>query len=131
MGMPRLAIVLCCLLAAPAALAFSAGAAQAYTYKSARKLYDDCAAPATLKNGAPTVRRLHCLEFLKQALNAWNLTQDNGICSAHIGKELPDAYVKYWQKRGLGVLKGEFRSAEASANDFLDSQKQPCRPRQH
>lgn len=111
-------------------LALSAGAAHAYTYKSARKLYDDCAAPATLKNGAPTARREQCLGYLKQALNAWNLTQDNGTCSAHVGEGLADAYVKYWQKRGLGVLKGEFRSAEASANDFLDSQKQPCKPRQ-
>jgi hypothetical protein len=121
-----------------AGLAFSAAAAQAqttsttYHYKSARRLYDDCAAPAMLKSGVPTANRERCTGFLTQALNAWNLTQENGVCSAHSGKELPDAYVAYWKKRGLGVLKGEFRSAEASANDFLNSQKQRCpdRPRQ-
>lgn len=121
------------LIAIAAALALSTAAAHAaYTYKSARKLYDDCAAPAKLKSGAPTVKREQCTAYLNQILDAWNLNQDNGVCSAHSGSELPDAYVRYWQKRGLGVLKGEFRSAEASVNDFLDSQKQRCpdRPRQ-
>jgi hypothetical protein len=113
-------------LAIAAVLALSAGAADAYTYRTARKLYDDCAAPATLKSGVPTAQRQRCTGYLGQVLNAWNLNQDIGVCSAHTGKGLPDAYVAYWKKRGLGVLKGEFRSAEASVNDFLDSQKQPC-----
>ncbi|HZB92357.1 MAG TPA: hypothetical protein VE397_13000 [Stellaceae bacterium] len=114
-------------MAIVAVLAVSTAAAHAaYTYKSARKLYDDCAAPAKLKNGAPTVKREQCTAYLNQVLSAWNLNQDNGVCSAHTGGQLPDAYVHYWQKRGLGVLKGEFRSAEASVNDFLDSQRQHC-----
>lgn len=113
-------------LAVGAILALSATAADAYTYRSARKLYDDCAAPAMLKSGVPTVQRERCISYLGQILNAWNLNQDVGICSTHTGKALPDAYVAYWRKRGLGVLKGEFRSAEHSVNDFLDSQKRPC-----
>lgn len=108
------------------ALVLSAAGAHAYTYKRARLLYDDCAAPAKLANGAPTARRQRCAAYLNQVLNAWNLNQDPGVCSRHVGAELPDAYVHYWQSRGLGVLSGEFRSAEASVTDFLDSQKQRC-----
>lgn len=110
------------------ALALSGSGAGAYTYKTARGLYQDCAGPATLKNGAPALRRERCAEYLEDVLNAWNLNQDNGVCSRHVGAELPDAYVQYWRARGLGFLSGEFRSAETSVNDFLDSQKQPCPP---
>jgi len=109
-------------------LAVPAGAASAAEYHSARALYADCAAPAMLKNGAPTERREQCADYIDHVFNAWNLNQDNGICSRHVGYQLPDAYVQYWRTRGLGFLMGEFRSAEASVNDFLDSQKQPCPP---
>lgn len=109
-----------------AGLALSSRDAEAYTYKTARGLYEDCAAPATLNSGAPAQQRERCADYLESLFNAWNLNQDNGICSRHVGAELPDAYVRYWRARGLGFLSGEFRSAEASVNDFLDSQKQPC-----
>jgi hypothetical protein len=107
-------------------LALSASAAQAYTYRSSRKLFDDCAAPATLKSGVPTAARQRCTSYLTQVLNAWNLNQDVGVCSTYVGNALADAYVAYWSKRGRGALGGEFRSAERSVNDFLDSQKRPC-----
>ena len=113
-------------LTAAAALLLLAAGAHAATYKRARLLYDDCAAPAKLASGVPTTRRQRCTAYLNQVLNAWNLAQDPGTCSRHVGAELPDAYVAYWHKRGLGLLGGEFRSAEASVNDFLDSQKQRC-----
>jgi hypothetical protein len=116
-------------IAIAAALVLSAAAAQAYTYKSARRLYEDCAAPAVSQTGVATIRREQCTDYLNQVLNAWNLNQDNGVCSAHVGAALPDAYVRYWRKRGLGFLSGELRSAERSVNDFLDSQKQACRHR--
>lgn len=116
------------LTAAAALLVLWTGAAAAQEYKTARSLYADCAAPATLKNGAPSGARERCNDYLDRVFNAWNLNQDNGVCSRHVGPQLPDAYVKYWRSRGLGVLSGEFRSAEASVNDFLDSQKQPCPP---
>lgn len=116
------------LVATVLALSLASGAASAYAYRSARGLFQDCAAPAKLGNGAPTERRERCADYLQQVFNAWNLNQDNGICSRHVGSELPDAYVQYWRTRGLGFLAGEFRSAEASVNDFLDSQKQPCPP---
>jgi hypothetical protein len=102
------------------------GSADAYAYRTARGLYQDCAAPARMRNGVPTVQRERCNDYLEQALNAWNLNQDNGICSRHSGAALPDAYVRYWKARGLGVLKGEFTSAEASVYEFLDSQRQRC-----
>ncbi|MGO8918524.1 MAG: hypothetical protein ACLQJR_21700 [Stellaceae bacterium] len=111
-----------------AALALSSGRAEADAYKTARGLYEDCAAPATLQSGASAPQRARCADYLESVLNAWNLNQDNGVCSRHVGAELPDAYVQYWRARGLGFLSGEFRSAEASVNDFLDSQKQPCPP---
>jgi hypothetical protein len=116
------------LIAAALLLAVSDGAASAAEYHSARTLYDDCAAPAVLKDGAPTDQRERCADYIDRVFNAWNLNQDNGVCSRHVGYGLPDAYVKYWRTRGLGFLKGEFRSAEASVNDFLDSQRQPCPP---
>jgi len=111
-----------------AALALWSGIAEADAYKTARGLYEDCAAPTTLANGAATQQRVRCGDYLESLLNAWNLNQDNGVCSSHVGSDLPDAYVQYWRARGLGFLSGEFRSAEASVNDFLDSQKQPCPP---
>jgi hypothetical protein len=117
------------MIAAALALAASTGGAHAaYTYKRARLLYDDCAAPAKLASGAPTTRRERCAAYLNHALSAWNLAQDPGTCSRAVGAQLPDAYVRYWHGRGLGLLGGEFRSAEASVNDFLDSQKRPCPP---
>jgi hypothetical protein len=116
-------------LAAAAALsALLSSAASAQEYKTARGLFADCEAPATLKDGAPSSARERCADYLDRVFNAWNLNQDNGVCSRHVGAQLPDAYVKYWRARGLGILSGEFRSAEASVNDFLDSQKQPCPP---
>jgi len=116
------------LIAAALLLALSTGAASAVEYHSARSLYDDCAAPSMLKNGAPTERRESCADYIDRVFNAWNLNQDNGTCSRHVGYQLPDAYVQYWRQRGLGLFKGEFRSAESSVNDFLDSQRQSCPP---
>lgn len=116
------------LLVAATLLALSGAAAAAQEYKTARSLFTDCAAPAIVANGAPSEARARCADYLDRVFNAWNLNQDNGVCSRHIGAQLPDAYVKYWRARGLGILSGEFRSAEASVNDFLDSQKQPCPP---
>jgi uncharacterized membrane protein len=115
-------------LAVAALLALSSGAGAAQEYKTARSLFEDCAATAALKSGAQSEPRERCADYLDRVFNAWNLNQDNGVCSRHVGAQLPDAYVKYWRNRGLGFLSGEFRSAEASVNDFLDSQKQPCPP---
>jgi hypothetical protein len=116
------------LLAAAMLLALSPGPAAAQEYKSARSLFTDCAAPATIKSGAPSGPRERCADYLDRVFNAWNLNQEPGTCSRHVGGQLPDAYVQYWRARGLGFASGEFRSAEVSVNDFLDSQKQPCPP---
>jgi hypothetical protein len=107
------------LLAGLLALSSLGGAAEAAAYKTARGLFRDCAVEQS-------ARRQHCADYLAQLLDDWNLNQDNGVCSRHVGSELPDAYVQYWRGRGLGGLAGEFRSAEASVNEFLDSQRQPC-----
>jgi len=109
---------------AVAVIAAATDDALAYSYKTARGLYRDCNAAAD--GGDAAIRRQHCAEYLTQMLDAWNLDQAPGVCSRRIGEELPHAYVKYWRKRGLGFLSGEFRSAESSVIDFFNSQKQAC-----
>jgi len=111
--------------AAVTILAAATGNASAYSYKTARGLYRDCNA-AVSGGGDAAIRRQHCAEYLTQMLDAWNLDQAPGVCPRHIGDKLPHAYVKYWRKRGLGFLSGEFRSAESSVIDFFNSQKQAC-----
>jgi hypothetical protein len=98
----------------------SVGPVHAYAYKTARGLYRDCAA------GASPEKRRRCADYIEQIFNNWNLNQDNGICSQHVGKELPDAYLDYWRARGIGFMSGISTSAETSVNEFLDSQKQAC-----
>jgi hypothetical protein len=103
---------------------FTVGNAPAATYETARGLYRDCnAAPS---GGNAPSRHQRCAEYLEQMLDVWNLDQAPGVCSHRIGDALPHAYVKYWRKRGLGFLSGEFRSAESSAIDFFNSQKRRC-----
>jgi hypothetical protein len=108
-----------------AVLVLSAGGASAYAYRTARGLYRDCSAAASSAGDAPA-RHERCAQYLNQMLDAWNLDQKPGICARRTGEELPHAYVKYWRKRGLGFLSGEFRSAEGSAIDFFNSQKRSC-----
>jgi len=94
--------------------------AVAYEYRSAHGLFEDCS------RAAGTEQRQNCAEFLHTLLENWLLEQGDGVCSRVTVSALPDAYVQYWRVRGLGALSGEFRSALASVNDFLDSKRQPC-----
>lgn len=107
-------------------LGWSVTPAHGFVYRTARGLYDDCAAGVDgHTTGAPQKYR-HCIGYIHQIFNNWNLNQDNGICSRYYGDQLPRAYVDYWRAKGLGFLSGTFISAETSVNQFLDSQKQPC-----
>jgi hypothetical protein len=108
-----------------AILVFSGGNASAYAYRTARGLYRDCSAAASGTGDALT-RHQRCAQYLDQMLDVWNLEQAPGVCARRSGEALPHAYVKYWRKRGLGFLSGEFRSAEGSAIDFFNSQKHAC-----
>jgi hypothetical protein len=100
--------------------------AHAYVYRTARGLYQDCA--AGVSGGMTTARaKLRpCADYLLQIFNDWNLNQENGVCSAHVGDELPAAYVAYWQARRSSRFAGSLTSADASVREFLDSQKQAC-----
>ena len=114
------------LLLTVAILAWSVDAAQASAYKTARGLYHDCVAGITDHDATATQKYSRCTGYIDQIFNNWNLNQDNGVCSRHVGAELPKAYVEYWRIRGLGLFRGTFTSAQTSVNEFLDSQKQPC-----
>jgi hypothetical protein len=107
-------------------LAWSGDAAHAFAYKTARGLYQDCVVGLAGHDTAATPKYRRCAGYIEQIFNNWNLNQDNGICSRHVGAALPKAYVAYWRARGLGLLRGTFTSAQTSVNEFLDSQKQPC-----
>jgi hypothetical protein len=107
-------------------LAWSIAAAQAFAYRTARGLYQDCVAGLAGDGAVATQKYRRCAGYIDQIFNNWNLNQDNGVCSRHVGAELPKAYVAYWRARGLGLLRGTFTSAQTSVNEFLDSQKQPC-----
>jgi hypothetical protein len=109
-----------------AVLILLAGPVYGYAYRTARGLYDDCAAREGGRDGASAERRQRCADYIAGIFNNWNLNQDNGICSQHVGSELPDAYLTYWRARGIGFLSGIVTSAKTSVNEFLDSQKQPC-----
>lgn len=109
-----------------AASASSIALAEESVYSTGGGLYRDCAAGTDEHTEAAAQRYQRCLSFIQQIFNNWNLNQDNGICSRHIGGELPKAYVEYWRGRHLGVVSGVLISAETSVNQFLDSQKQPC-----
>ena len=79
------------------------------------------------ENGPPqqaTARRLRCADYISGIFNNWNLNQRPGVCSQHVGRELPRGYLQYW--RDMGFLSGVLMSAERSVNEFLDSQTQPC-----
>jgi hypothetical protein len=95
-------------------------------YKTARGLYKDCSAGQSGGGGASTEKRRRCADYIDRIFNNWNLNRDNGICSRHVGDELPGAYLDYWRARGTGLLSGLLTSAETSVNEFLDSQKHPC-----
>jgi hypothetical protein len=112
-------------VAAVTLLVFPTGSASAYAYKTARGLYRDCSVAAS-GTGDAHARHQRCAEYLQQMLDAWNLDQAPGICALRTGEALPHADVKYWRARGLGLLSGEFRSAESSAVDFFNSQKHAC-----
>ena len=98
----------------------------ANVYKTARGLYEDCAAGESGRGVPSTEKRRRCADYIGQIFDNWNLNQDNGICSQHVGVELPGAYVDYWRARGMGLVSGVTTSAETSVNEFLDSQKRPC-----
>jgi hypothetical protein len=105
---------------AAAFLLLSGWPAAGYEYRTARALFHDC---STAKGSD---RWHNCAESLRVLYNNWQLEQGDRVCSRIVVGALPDAYVQYWRKRGLGFLSGEFRSAVASVNDFLDSARQPC-----
>jgi hypothetical protein len=114
------------LACAVALLALTIVPAHGSVYRTAHGLYRDCSA-GTDGNSATAKQKLRsCADFLNRIFNNWNLNQDNGVCSRHFGNELPKAYVEYWRVRGLGPLDGLLTSAVASANQFLDSQRQAC-----
>jgi hypothetical protein len=105
---------------AVALLLLSGWPAAGYEYRTARALFHDCSAT----KGSD--RQQNCAESLRVLYSNWQLEQGDRVCSRLVVSALPDAYVQYWRKRGLGFLSGEFRSAVASVNDFLDSERQPC-----
>jgi hypothetical protein len=105
---------------AVALLLLSGWPAAGYEYRTARALFHDCSAT----KGSD--RQQNCAESLRVLYSNWQLEQGDSVCSRLVVSALPDAYVQYWRKRGLGFLSGEFRSAVASVNDFLDSERQPC-----
>jgi hypothetical protein len=94
-------------------------------YPNAHALYSDCAAGDHRQDGA-LERRLRCARYLQLMLDNWYLSQSSAICSRYTDEQLSAAYVAYWQRRGLGIFFGLFRSAESSAKEFLDSQAEPC-----
>jgi hypothetical protein len=103
-------------------------------YANAHSLYDDCAAGGNQPDGAALERRGRCARYLQLMLDNWYLSQASMICSRYAGDQLPGAYVGYWRMRGLGIFSGFFRAAEKSANEFLDSEAEPCsvpNPRLH
>jgi hypothetical protein len=104
----------------------SVAPASGYVYRTARGLYNDCAAGESGRDAAAQDRGQSCLEYIVRTFNNWNLNQENGVCSQHVGLELPKAYLEYWRARSLGLLSGIVLSAETSVTDFLDSEKQPC-----
>jgi hypothetical protein len=108
-----------------ALIALSAAPAHAYIYRTARGLYEDCASGGELGETS-TQKYRRCADYIGRIFNNWNLNQDNGVCSRHVGDELPPAYVAYWRAKRQGFLSGAFTSAETSVNEFLDSQRQPC-----
>lgn len=114
------------LACAIALLAWPMAPAHAFVYRTARGLYQDCAAGIGQQSAASQQRYRQCADYIHRIFNNWNLNQDNGICSRYYGDQLPKAYVDYWRLKGLGFLSGAFVSAERSVNQFLDSQKQPC-----
>ena len=115
------------LVPAAVALALASGLpAHAYVYRTARGLYQDGAAGVSGGTTTATAKLRPCADYLQQIFNDWNLNQENGICSAHVGHELPAAYVAYWQARRSSRFAGSLTSADASVREFLDSQKQAC-----
>lgn len=113
------------LVLAAALLLLCWNCAHADAYRSAGSLYRDCAAGS--RDGfAAAQRHRRCADYIDRLFNNWNLNQDNGICSKHVGDELPRAYVEYWRAKHVGFWWGEFTSAQTSVNEFLDSQRQPC-----
>ena len=111
-----------CLVAA--LLLSFAGPALGYAYRTAYGLYADCAADKKGPTQQATERYRRCADYIGGIFNNWNLNQRPGICSQHVGRELPEAYLKYW--RDMGFLSGVLMSARRSVNEFLDSQTQPC-----
>jgi len=103
-----------------ALLLLSGWPASGYEYRTARALFHDCS------TARGSDRWKNCAESLHVLYNNWQLEQGDRVCSRLVVGVLPDAYVQYWRKRGLGFLSGEFRSAVASVNDFLNSARQPC-----
>lgn len=95
-------------------------------YANADALYSDCAAGSATGDGAALERRMRCAHYLELLLANWYFSQSSLICSRDAGDQLPGAYVAYWHERGLGFFSGFFRSAEASANAFFDSEAEPC-----
>lgn len=103
-----------------------AGPAVAYdkAYRTAYGLHADCVAGENGRDATAAERFRRCADYIGRIFNNWNLNQRPGVCSKHVGRELPRAYLNYW--RGMGFLSGMVMSAETSVNEFLDSQTQPC-----
>jgi hypothetical protein len=103
-------------------------------YPNAHSLYADCAAGGRQPNPAALERRGRCARYLEIMLDNWYLSRASVVCSRYADDQLPGAYMAYWQQRGLGISAGFFRSAESAAQEFFDSEAQPCpvpNPRLH
>jgi hypothetical protein len=119
----QMAVVARFCLVAALLLSFT-GPALSYAYRTAHGLYADCLAGENGSTQEATERRRRCADYIARIFNNWNLNQRPGVCSQHVGRELPRAYLHYW--REMGFVSGVLMSAETSLNEFLDSQTQPC-----
>lgn len=115
-GQARPRCAAACSLLVIALLGWSVDAAYAFAYKTERGLYQDCAAGLASPYPAATRKYRRCADYIDQIFNNWNLNQDNGICSRHVGAELPKAYVAYWRMQEPGLVRGTFLSAQTSVN---------------
>lgn len=107
------------------ALAWSSGSAYADQYKSARALYRDCAAALATDSSEARIKVKRCAEYLDRALDGWLLSQRRDVCLRLPRNDLSKGYVDYWNEKGLGFTQ-RFRSARASALEFLDAQSERC-----
>jgi hypothetical protein len=110
------------------ALALSSGFAHAYQYKSARALYRDCATVLATDSADARLKTKRCADYIDRIFDGWLLSQRSDVCSRLRRSDLAQGYVEYWNREGLGFIRG-FRSPAASVREFLDAQSEPCSAR--